>query len=60
VEHRRRSPRAERHLVLGAIGLEEGQRIARKVERVLSQRFAIDPCTLQIEAAADCADCQPR
>jgi cobalt-zinc-cadmium efflux system protein len=48
------------HLVLGAISLEEGQQIAREVERVLGQRFGIEHCTLQIEAVGDCPECDPR
>jgi len=47
------------HLVLGPISLEDGQAIARAVEQALHERFAIDHCTLQIEASADCVQCRP-
>lgn len=47
------------HLVLGAITLQQGQHIAREVERTLAHRFGIEHCTLQIEAADDCRECLP-
>ncbi len=47
------------HLVLGAISLPEGQRIARTVEADLRARFGIEHCTLQIEADEHCNACEP-
>ena len=48
------------HIELGALTLAEGQAISRRVEDVARSRFGITRCTLQIEAAADCPDCDPQ